>query len=107
MVGIGGTICDTTTTGSSNTVPAATYTATLGLRDRLNPYFAELIAISTALRNLASLPLRGRVITVLSSNLAALHAINCPKQQLGQSLIQQIYKATSKLKADGNQVFAM
>jgi hypothetical protein len=80
---------------------------TLGSRRNFNSYFAELTAISTALQNLATLPLRGRVITILSSNLAALHAINCPKQQSGQSLIQQIYKATSKLKADGNQVFTM
>jgi hypothetical protein len=32
IVGMGGAICDTSTTGSSNTAPTATYTATLGLR---------------------------------------------------------------------------
>jgi hypothetical protein len=85
----------------------ATFSRTLGLRSNLNSYFAELTAISTALQNLATLPLRGRIITILSSNLAALQAINSPKQQSGQSFIQQIYKATGKLKADGNQVFIM
>jgi hypothetical protein len=86
---------------------AAIFSRTLGLRSILNSYFAKLTAISTALQSLATLPLRDRVITILSSNLGALQAINCPKQQSGQSLIQQIYKATSKLKADGNQVFTV
>jgi phage tail sheath protein FI len=97
IVGMGGAICDTTTTGSSNTAPTATYTTTLGLKDRLNPYFAELIAISTALRNLVAQPIRNRVINILSSNLLALQVINHPKQQLGQAYIHQIYKSASKL----------
>jgi hypothetical protein len=90
-------MCDTTTTGSSNTAPTAAYTATLGLRDRLNLYFVELIAISTALQNLAALPIRNKLISVLLSNLLALQAINHPKQQSGQTYIHQIYESASKL----------
>src|ERR1700716_3990749 len=57
IVGMGGVICDTTTTESSDTACTATFSATLGPRDRLNTYFAEIIAIATALRNLSALPL--------------------------------------------------
>jgi ribonuclease HI len=107
IVGMGGAICDTTTTRSSNTAPTATYTATLGLRDRLNLYFAELIAISTALRNLAALPTRNRVINILSSNRSALQVINHPKQQSGQAYIHQIYESASKLKDMDSQISAI
>jgi hypothetical protein len=96
IVGIGGAIHDTTIQ-TSDIAPTATYTATLGPRDRLNPYFAELIAISTALRNLAALPIRNRIINILSSNLSALQAINHPKQQSGQTYINEIYKSAGKL----------
>lgn len=78
IVGIGGAIYNTTI-GTSDISPTATYTATLGPKDRLNLYFAELIAISTALWNLAALPIRNRVINILSSNPLALQAINHPK----------------------------
>jgi ribonuclease HI len=108
IVGIGGAIHNTTTaTRTSNTALTATYTVTLGPRDRLNPYFAELIAISTALRNLAALPIRNRFINILSSNLSALQAINHPKQQLGQIYINEIYKSAGKLMDMDNQILAI
>jgi hypothetical protein len=78
---MGGAICDTTTTGSSNTAPTAAYTATLGPKEKFKPYFAEIIAIATALRNLAALLIRNRVINILSGNLSALKVIHNPKQQ--------------------------
>jgi hypothetical protein len=106
IVGIGGAIHDTTT-GTPDIAPTATYTATLGPRDRLNPYFAELIAISTALRNLATLPIRNRVINILSSNLSALQVINHPMQQSGQTYINQIYKSVGKLTDQDNQILAI
>jgi DNA-binding protein H-NS len=106
IVGIGGAICDTITTGSSDKAAIATYTVTLGPRDRLNIYFAEIIAVATALRNLSALPLQNRVITVLSSILSLLQVINSPKQQSGQSYIRQIYESTNKLHETGNRVFA-
>src|SRR5204862_1238631 len=107
IVGMGGAIGDTTTTGTSKTAPTATYSATIGQRDRFNPYFAELIAIATGLCNLATLPLSGRAITILSSNLSVLQAINLPSQQSGQFYIHQIYKSISKLKEMGNQISAI
>jgi hypothetical protein len=104
---MGGAVCDTTTTGSSNTALTTTYIVTLGPKDRLNLYFAELIAISTVLQYLAALQIRHRVITILSSNLSVLQVINHPKQQSGQSHICQIYKSADRLKETGNQVFAI
>ena len=102
IVGMDGAICDTTTTGSSNTAPTATYTATIGPKEKFNPYFAELIAISTALRNLAALLIRNRVINILTRNLLALQIIHNPKQKLGQAYTRQIYELASKLKDIGS-----
>jgi exonuclease III len=107
IVGMGGAVCDTTSAWSSYAISSTSYAVTLGSRDRLNPYFAELIAISTAIQSLVGLPVRNRVITILSSNLSALQAINHPRQQSGQSYICQIYEAVDRLKATGNQVFAI
>ena len=69
---MGGAICNTTLIGSSNRALTATYTATIGLKEKFNPYFIELIAIATALWNLAALPIRNRVINILLGNLLAL-----------------------------------
>ena len=107
IVGMGGVICDTTTTESSDTACTATFSATLGPRDRLNTYFAEIIAIATALRNFSALPFTNRVIVILSSNLSALLALNSPRQQSGQSHIHQAYQSIHKLKEAGNQVLAI
>jgi hypothetical protein len=107
MVRMGVAICDTTTTGSPDQAAIATYTATLGTRDRLNVYFAEIIAVATALRNLSAFPLKNRVITILSSNLSVLQVINNPRQQSGQPHICQIYESTHNLEETGNQVFAI
>src|SRR5450432_2680008 len=104
---MGGAICDTTTTGSSNTAPTAAYTATLGPKEKFNLYFAELIAIATALRNLAALLIRNRVINILSGNLSALKVIHNPKQQSGQAYTHQIYESASKLKDTGSQIIAI
>jgi ribonuclease HI len=107
MVGMGGVICNTATTGSSDTASTVTFSATLGSRDQLNTYFAEIIAIATALHNLSELFLRDRVIVILSSSISALQAISNPGQQSGQSHIQKVYKSIHKLKETGNQVFAI
>jgi hypothetical protein len=107
IVGMGGAICDTTTTGSSETAPSATFSAMLGSRDRLNTYSAEVIAIATTLHNLSVLSLRNKAIVSLSSNMSVLQAINEPGQWSGQSHIQKAYNSIHKLKETGNQVFAM
>jgi ribonuclease HI len=107
IVGLGGAICDTTTIQPQDETTIATYTTTLGPRHRVNIYFAELVAVATALQNISALPLQNRVITVLSSNLSLLQVINCPRQQSGQSYIQQIYASRYKLQQTGNQVVAI
>jgi hypothetical protein len=77
IVRTGGVICDTTTSQVPEEPAMATYTVTLGPRDRFNIYFAEIIAVASALQNLSTLPipLNNRVITVLLSNLSLLQAV--------------------------------
>ena len=107
IVGMGGAICDTTTTIPTNEAPIAAYAATLGPRDQVNAYFAEIIAVVTALRNLSNISLNDRVITLLSSSVSVLQVINCPRQQSGQSYIRQIYASIYKLHQTGNRVVAI
>jgi hypothetical protein len=107
VVGIGSATYDTRATAPPDTTTIASYQATLGPRDRFNIYFAEFIAVAITLQNLASLPLKNRVIVILSSNLSLLQAINSPRQQSAQSYLCQIYKSTYKLKKTGNQVVAI
>ena len=109
IVRAGGVICDTTTTRPPDKPTMATYTVTLGSRDRFNIYFAETIAVATALQNLSTLPspLENRAITVLSSNLSLVQVISNPTQQSGQSYICQIYTATQRLAEAGNLVSAI
>ena len=73
---MGGAICNTTTIGSSNRALTATYTAIIGPKEKFNLYFAELIAIATALRNLAALLIRNRVINILLGNLSTLQVLH-------------------------------
>jgi hypothetical protein len=109
IVRAGGVICDTTNTRPPDKPPMATYTVTLGTRDRFNIYFAEIIAVAKALQNLSTLPspLTNRTITILSSNLSLLQVIRNPTQQSGQSYLCQIYTATHRLAEAGNLVLAM
>jgi phage-related protein len=102
VVGIGGVICDTATPDNST---ITSFSVTLGLRHRFNVYFAEIIAVATALRDLLALPSKNRVITVLSSNLSLLQVINSPRQQSGQSYICQVYDLIHRLEETGNLVF--
>jgi hypothetical protein len=83
IVGIGKAICNTTITGSLKTAFTANYLVTLSLRNKINLYIAKLIAITTALKNLTELPVKNKVITILSNNLLALQALKCLRQQLG------------------------
>ena len=108
IVRAGGVICDTTTTRPPDKPAMATYTVTLGARDRFNIYFAEIIAVARALQNLSTLPspVKNRAITILSSNLSLLQVISNPMQQSGQSYICQIYTATHRLAQAGNLVCA-
>jgi hypothetical protein len=56
-VGIGGAICDTATTRPPDKAAVATYTVTLGPRDRLNIYLSSVVDSFQK-----SLPVRFRLI---------------------------------------------
>jgi ribonuclease HI len=93
LVGIGGVVRDTTRNESGEVV--ATYHATIGSRQEQNPFTAELSAIEIALRNMPD-GMRCREVTVMTSNLAAVQAIQRPRQQSGQCTIltQQGWQST-------------
>lgn len=72
-------------------------------RKKVNIYIVELLAVAMALRVLA-IDVQHRQITVLSSNLSALQAIEKPKHQSGQYILKEIYSSVNKLKRKGNRV---
>ena len=89
IVGLGCAIYDTTNTASPDKNTIVSYEATAGPRDQVNIYFAEIIAVATALRSLSSLGLKNRAVVILSSNLSLLQVINKPNQQSGQLYLRQ------------------
>lgn len=101
IVGIGGAIHDGLgiVTGREPII----YSCTLGTRAEQNPYTAELTAIAVAIKRLP-LHLVGRQITIMSSNLGALLTTSQPRQQSGQTSIEEIYKGASALRNGGNSI---
>ncbi len=100
MVGIGGTIHDTS--NMVDTQPS-TFSITVGPRSEQNSYTAELAAIAEALR-LIPPSLSRRQIIVFTSNQVALKAISRPYHQSGQSYISQIYDSFCMLRVGDNRV---
>lgn len=100
VVGMGGAVTDTTAEVLSRPV---LYSVTLGPRTEQNPYIAELGAIAVALTS-PPVYLHNRTITVVTSNQAALLAIQNPRQQSGQGSIRQIYRGVRMLRDRGNTV---
>ena len=98
VVGLGGAIRDTTTQVLNGTV---LYSMTVGLRTEQNPYTAELAAIAVALTSPPAY-FHHRTITIVTSNQAALLAIQNPRQQSGQSSIKQIYHGVRTMRERGN-----
>ena len=104
LVGMGGYIRDTQ--ADNNMIDIPSYSITLGKRTEQNPYTAELEAMAVALERVP--PRTGcRWISILSSNRAALAAINQPRQKSGQETIQRIYKQIEILHQRGNAVNAI
>jgi hypothetical protein len=104
MVGMGGVVRDTALNNADEL--AASYSVTLGSREELNLYMAELRAIEMALRCMPS-GLYRRSIAVMTSNRSALEAIRRPRQQSGQQIIRQIYKHIERLEDGGNSLQMM
>jgi hypothetical protein len=76
---------------------------TLGPGSEQNAYTAELAAVAMAL-TCPPVRLHNRIITILTSNQAALLAISHPRQQSGQGSIKQIYKGVRALSERDNTV---
>jgi hypothetical protein len=98
MVGVGGVASDTRAEATNQIL--FEQSLTLGSRDQLNPYVAELHAFAMTI---AKLPrLRNRMIVLQTSNQSALQALNKPRQQSGQSIIRKIYKLLKLHKSRQN-----
>jgi hypothetical protein len=91
LVGMGGTIrIPISVARAGKTIEI--FSATLGTREKHNPYTTELAAIAYGLNYLPAV--KHRVIVIVTSN---------PRQQSGQGHIREIYDAIEKLR-DGNRV---
>jgi hypothetical protein len=91
-----------------DTAPRVTCKGTVGPRGEQRAYTSELAATAAALQGLLAHPAhRNRIITILTSNLSVLLAINRPRQQSRQASICQTYDATRKLKLKGNCILAI
>lgn len=100
LVGLGGVVQDTTATVLDGPV---SYSKTIGLKTGQNTYTAELAAVALAV-TCPPVRLHNRTITVLTSNQAALLAIDHPQQQSGPGSIKQIYQGIGMLREQGNIV---
>lgn len=80
-----------------------TYSCTIGLRTRQNPYVAELLAVAEGLSRMGP-AVHHEEIRVFTRNLAAALAVSQPRSQSGQSIMDQIYIQAERLHDSGNQV---
>lgn len=95
QVGMGGVVRDTAINSVDEVV--ASYSVLLGSRDEQNPYTAELAAMSFALKCMPA-GMRGRDITIMTSNRSAAQVVWRPRQQSGQRTIKQMYDHTERLR---------
>ena len=98
VVGMGGAI-------SIQNSETRSFSTTLGKREEQNPYSAELAAMAEALSRLPKL--RFRNIALTTRNKAAVLTLKRPRQQSGQSYINQLYETVRTLRRDGNTVTAL
>lgn len=95
-VGIGGAF-------KGNDERTKTFSATLGPRTELSPYYAELEAVARALRVIPDSTAL-HTITVWTRNRTTLSAVTRPRQQSGQQVIRRIYEEVRRLKVMYNEV---
>ena len=79
------------------------FSATLGARSELSPYYAELEAVARALSAIPD-SVALRTITVWTRNHSVLSAVTHPRQQSGQKVIRKIYDEVRRLKVMCNKV---
>lgn len=99
IVGMGGAIRDTL----MNRPEPTTYSITLGARTEQNSYTAELEAIGMAMRCLSP-GIRGRQISILTSNQNTLLVVSQPQQQSGQTSICRIYDTVRTMREKDNHI---